>query len=203
MPKQQLTVLDAVSMAGGLLAALEESGAGRAENPLDQAAGLQQAYRAFHLLILDRLYPIKDQFPVTNQALMAVPNATIDPVRDSLAHPADFLAPIDLIDLISDEGLPCVAPHLHRGWQDRTESCRHARQLSSSVVGFSIDREEREALLAGLAVCNRVSVLPPPLELEPESVHRAYGPVLRLIERLAEGSDDPVFKNLSGRIIGT
>ncbi len=134
---------------------------------------------------------------------MAVPEAQIHPERDALVHAADFLAPIDVIDLLSEKGLPCVAPHLHRGWQDRQRSCLHARQVTTGAIGFWIGGEERSALMAGLAIVNRVALVPPPVQLDPDAIRDAYKPVLHLVERLATSSDSPVFKNLPQRVLGS
>ncbi len=193
---------DARSLAESLLGALERSGTGRGQDPVALTAGLELALRAFHLLTLGRLYQVKDQFPATNQSLMSVPEPAIDPPLDALAHPADFLAQIDLLDLLSAEDLPCVAPGLHRGWQDRTRSCQHARRITAGAVGFSIDAEEREELLGALALANRVHCIPPPVTLEAETVRQAHRPVLRLIERLAAGRSDSAFTGLEARILG-
>ena len=203
MSKNTGHVMDAVAMAGGLLAGLERSGAGRSDNPLEQASGLEAAFRAFHLLALSKLYRVKEQFPATNQGLMVVPEPQIHPERDALVHAADFLAPIDVIDLLSETGLPCVAPYLHRGWQDRQRSCLHARQLAASAFGFWIGGEERGALMTGIAIVNRVALVPPPVQLDPAATREAYKPVLHLVERLAAGSDNPVFKNLPQRVLGS
>jgi len=178
----------ATAMAEGLLGVLERSRAARSEWALERATGLELAYRAFHLLALGTLEKVKAQFPATNQALMAVPDAAIEVGRDALVHPADFLAPVDILDLMSEDGLPCVAPHLHRGWQDRQRSCLHARQVAAGAFGFRLGTAERSALLAGLAICNRIALVPPPVVLEPSAIRAAFDAVLPAIERLGAGA---------------
>lgn len=203
MPEHDPVNHDLVSTAKGLLSALERSGAGRSSQPLEQAAGLALALRALQLLCLLRLQPEREKFPATNRALMSVPEPEIEPERDALALPADFLGAIDIIDLLSEQDLDCVAPHLHRGWQDRRRSCAQARDLCADAFGFSITGEERQTLLAALAICNRVFCIPPPVTLEPAAVSAAFAPVLMLIEKIARGGlEGAGFENLVQRILG-
>ncbi len=196
------TTHDLVSTAGGLLNALERSGAARSNKPLEQAAGLALAVRALQVLCLHRLQPVREKFPATNRALMQVPDPQIEPERDALALPADFLGTIDIIDLLSEPELACVAPHLHRGWQDRRRSCDQARGLAAEAFGFSITGDERESLLAALAICNRVFCIPPPVTLEVAGVAAAYEPVLALIERIGGALEGAGFENLVQRTTG-
>ncbi len=188
------------TMAEGLLVFLERTGAGHSSSALEMATGLELAFRSFHLLALAKLEPAKSQLPATNQALMAVPEAAIEVRRDALVHRADFLAPIDVLDLMSESGLPCVAPHLHRGWQDRQRSCLHARQVAASAFGFWIGGDERDTLLAGLAIANRVALVPPPVTCDRIAIRAAFHPVLRLIERL--GTEGTVYQGLVRRVLG-
>lgn len=200
MPEHNPVTHDLVSAASDLLGALERSGAGRSNRPLEQAAGLALAVRALQLLCLHRLQPERDKFPATNRALMQVPEPQVEPVRDALALPADFLGAIDIIDLLSEAELDCVAPHLHRGWQDRRRSCAQARGLAAEAFGFSITGDERQALLGALAICNRVFCIPPPVTLEASAVGAAFEPVLALIERIGGGTEGGGFDNLVQRI---
>jgi len=203
MPEHDSVTHDLVSTAKGLLDALERSGAGRSSQPLEQAAGLALAMRALQLLCLHRLQPVRENFPATNRALMSVPEPLIEPVRDALALPADFLGAIEIIDLLSEQDLDCVAPQLHRGWQDRRRSCAQARELAAGAFGFSITGEERQKLLAALAICNRVFCIPPPVTLDPDAVSAAFAPVLMLIEKIARGGlEGAGFEYLVQRILG-
>lgn len=196
------TTHDLVSTAGGLLDALERSGAVRSNQPLEQAAGLALAVRALQLLCLHRLQPEREKFPATNRALMQAPDPQMEPERDALALPADFLGTIDIIDLLSEPEMACVAPHLHRGWQDRRRSCAQARGLAAEAFGFSITGDEREALLTALAICNRVFCIPPPMALDAGMVKAAFEPVLQLIERLGNGLEGTDFGKFAQRITG-
>jgi len=202
MPEHDPRTYDLESMAAGLLGTLERSGAARSGEPLEQAAGLALAMRALQLLCLHRLQPQRDSFPATNRALMAVPEPRIEAGRDALALSADFLGVIEIIDLISGPGLECVAPQLHRGWQDRRRSCAQAREISAGAFGFSITGEERQQLLGALAICNRVFCIPPPVTLDRGAVQAAFAPVLTLIERAAgPGMQGAGFDNLVQRVM--
>lgn len=202
MPEHDSVTHDLVSTAKGLLDALERSGAGQSSQPLEQAAGLALAMRALQLLCLYRLQPVRESFPATNRALMPVPEPVIEPARDALALPADFLGAIEIVDLLSEQDLDCVAPQLHRGWQDRRRSCAQARELAAEAFGFSITGDERQALLGALAICNRVFCIPPPVALLPAVVSAAFGPVLGLIERIGGTMGDTGLENLTQRISG-
>jgi len=202
MPEHDPVNLDLISTAKGLLKALERSGAGKSNQPIEQAAGLALALRALQLLCLHRLQPEREKFPATNRALMSVPEPAIEPERDALALPADFLGAIEIFDLLSAQGLDCVAPQLHRGWQDRRRSCAQARELAAGAFGFSITGKERQELLGALAICNRVFCIPPPVALEASAVVAAFGPVLMLIERIGGTLGGDGLNNLAQLING-
>ena len=70
-----------------------------------------------------------------------------------------------VLDLLSDDALECVAPGMHRGWEDRRFSCRRSRETASEAVGYRIPPDDREALLLLSAYRNRVFRLPPPVRV--------------------------------------
>lgn len=168
---------------------------------LAKATAVELLLRTAQILAVDKLTAARDRYPVTQQALMGEPDASFAPERDALIEEADFLAYRDLLDLLSDVESPCIAPRLHRGWQDRVQSCREARRISHEVVGFSLSAEEREPLLVALGVCNRVFRAPPALDLDDIDLEATCAPVLRLIERLAPEGEREAIDGLTAKIV--
>ncbi len=153
--------------------------------PLAVAMATRLVFRAGHILGLAALAPARDHYSVALQALMHAPEPAGDPGRDPFLDPHDFLGWLDLLDLISEPALGCVARRLHRGWQDRTQSCRQARKVSERTLGFSVSEPERGALLAAWGTCQRLLVIPPPARFHPAALRSDRRPLLELIARLA------------------
>ena len=181
--------MDARMIAQGLLASLARTRLAGSEDPLDIAQALALRIRAALLLGLERIAAVAGEFPATIQALMNVPTANIEAARDALTQPQDYLGFIDLLDLLSDDSLDCVSPRLHRGWQDKAQSCSEARRLSRAAVGFSIDAIHRDSLLLALAIYQRIFCIPPPVQLGPEDARAALKAVDDLIDRIRNQSD--------------
>ena len=176
--------LDDHEMARQLLAIAERSDVeGRSEVELVQSLSL--ALRALHLRGFARIYPIREQYPATLQALLDRPAAQLDTQLDALADPHDFLRLPDLLDMISDEGLPCIAPRLHRGWQDKRQSCIEARRITVEAVGLKLLERQRRELLAGVALSNRLLALPGPTILDQRRAREALWLAIELAKRLA------------------
>jgi hypothetical protein len=196
--QESATDLDTRAMAANMIAGIAKSGLAASSEPLEVAQALAMAIRAAQLHCLGRLARVVSGFPATIQALMTLPEPGIDTDRDALAESQDFLGFLDMLDLLSGELLECLAPRLHRGWQDKVQSCRAARLLTLEAVGFELDEEQRASLLSALACVNRVFVVPPPVRLSPDEVREALEAVLGLIARLA--SDDAECSRALGRI---
>jgi len=130
---------------------------------------------AAEILVIQRLLPIKDQFPATIGVQLQVPAAEVEAYRD------------EILDLLSQEDLECVGPRLHRGWEDRRFSCRRARATAQEAVGVTLASEEREQLLLLAAYRNRIFRYPPPLELVPGDILPAFSALTRLVEGLLGG----------------
>jgi len=141
---------------------------------------------AAEILVIQRLLPIKDQFPATIGVQLQVPAAEVDAYRDAVNVPnsLDFA---EILDLLSEEELECVGPRLHRGWEDRRFSCRRARATAQEAVGVTLASEEREQLLLLAAYRNRIFRYPPPLELVPGDILPAFAALTRLVEGLLGG----------------
>ena len=138
---------------------------------------------AAEILIIQRLLPVKDQFPATIGVQLQVPVAEVDAYRDAVSVPnsLDFT---EILDLLSEEGLECVGPRLHRGWEDRRFSCKRARVTAQGAVGVTLTSEERDQLLLLAAYRNRIFRYPPPLQLVPGDILPAFTTLTRLVEGL-------------------
>ena len=152
--------------------------------PVQRVAALVLAVRAAELRVVVRLLPVADRFPATIQGHLAGAGSPVVGVQDAFVDPAGPIDLLDLLELLSERGLSCIAPRLFRGWQDRVQARREARAICAEAVGFSITAGERDALLLALALRNRLLRIPPPVELEPEAVEEALKAVTGLLERL-------------------
>ena len=139
--------------------------------------------RASEILAVHILYESRDRFPATIAALLDRPGRDIDVYRDAVAVP-NTVGFTEVLDLLSDDALECVAPGMHRGWEDRRFSCRRSRETASEAVGYRIPPDDREALLLLSAYRNRVFRLPPPVRVVPEDVGAGLGPLDRLYAAL-------------------
>jgi hypothetical protein len=176
--------MDGKLIAEGLMASLARTRLAESEDPLEVAQALALQIRVALLLGLERIGAVAGEFPATIQALLSIPAESIEAVRDALVEPQDYLGFLDLLDLLSEEDLGCVSPRLHKGWQDKVQSCREARRLTRGAVGFSIDAAQRESLLLALAVHRRVFCGPPPVHLGLEESRAALKAAGDLIDRL-------------------
>lgn len=139
--------------------------------------------RAAEILVVRQLQPMKGRFPATIGMMLESPDAEIQVYRDAVdvPHSVQFT---EALDLLSEEGLDCVGPGLHRGWEDRRFSCRRSRRTALEAVGFSIGEADRERLLLLAACRNRIFRLPPPVRLDPAAIRDAFEALTRLVERL-------------------
>lgn len=187
---------DAVSTARRLLEILERKDLLAAEDPLELTQALGIGIRAAHLLGFHQLSRVAGGFPSSVQALLEAPEPDVDVDRDARVQPGDYLGFVDLIDILSEEDLPCVAPGLHRGWQDKAQSCREARRAALRGTGFSIGELNRDPLLAAAANYNRAFWAPGPLWLEPNELRKAIRSLLHLVNKLApvDGAGDQIRK---------
>lgn len=139
--------------------------------------------RAAELLVGHALEGVKDQFPATIALLLDRPEAEVDAHRDA-THVPPTLGFTEVLDLLSAEGLECVSPGLHRGWEDRRFSCRRSRATATEALGFSLDGEAREQLMVLAAYRNRLFRSPPPVRVVPAHILDAFGALERLMGRL-------------------
>lgn len=128
-------------------------------------AALDLGVRAAELMAVHRLLPATSRFPATIGMRLETPDAAVVPGRDAAQAPP-VLGFADVLDLLSAEGLPCVSPALHGGWEDRAFSCRRSRATATGAAGLSLEAGPREPLLLLAAYRNRVFRLPPPVRVE-------------------------------------
>lgn len=144
---------------------------------------LDLGVHAAEILVVHRLQPVKDQFPATIGLQLQLPVPEVDPHRDGIGVPKvlDFT---DAVDLLSAEDLECVAPGMHRGWEDRRFSCRRSRVAAQEAVGVSLSAAEQEDLLLLAAYRNRLFRCPPPVRVEPAAIERAFPTLERVVSAL-------------------
>jgi hypothetical protein len=144
---------------------------------------LDLGVRAAEIAVIHKLQPVKDRFPATIALQLELPVPEIDATRDAVTVPKalDFT---EILDLLSDEGLECVGPRLHRGWEDRRFSCRRSRRTAKDAVGFSLDAADRDQLLLLAAYRNRLFRYPPPIRIVPAEIRAAFPVLRRVVEAL-------------------
>ena len=144
---------------------------------------LDWGLRAAEILVTHRLQLVKAQFPATIGIQLDTPSPEVDAHRDAITVPSSlpFTA---ILDLLSGEELECVAPGLHRGWEDRRFSCRRSRVTAREALEVSLTGEEREQLLLLAAYRNRIFRSPPPVRVVREEILRAFPVLTRFVESL-------------------
>ncbi len=145
---------------------------------------LDLGLRAAEVLVTHRLQPVKDQFPATIGVQLDTPSPEVDAHRDAVTVPSSlpFTA---ILDLLSGEEMECVAPGLHRGWEDRRFSCRRSRVTANEALGITLKEEEREQLLLLAAYRNRIFRSPPPVRVVRDEILGAFPALNRLVEGLS------------------
>jgi hypothetical protein len=144
---------------------------------------LDLGLRAAEILVMHKLQHVKGDFPATIQLQLETPESDVDVHRDAINIPntLDFTA---VLDLLSEDGLECVSPGMHRGWEDRRFSCIRSRRTARSALGVSLNGEQREHLLVLAAYRNRIFRTPPPLKVVPAQITGAWGALKKLVEGL-------------------
>lgn len=144
---------------------------------------LDLGIRAAEILVIQRLHPVKGDFPATIGLLLETPVAEVDSARDSVSVP-NTIQFTDILDLLSAEGLKCASPGLHRGWEDRRFACARSRFTAQGAVGVALDESQREQLLLLAAYRNRIFRYPPPVRIVPGEILSAFAALESLVERL-------------------
>lgn len=144
---------------------------------------LDLGLRAAEILVMHKLQPVKGEFPATIQLQLETPAPDVDLHRDAINVPnsLDFTA---VLDLLSADGLECVRPGMHRGWEDRRFACSRSRTTARGALGIELTGEQREQLLVLAAYRNRIFRSPPPLNVVPAQILGAWGTLEGLVETL-------------------
>ncbi len=171
--------------AQDLLEALATLLEGHAGSTLALVRGLSLGQRAAELLAIQALGPVAARFPATIQELLAPPASGMISVQDAFVEHRNFLRFLDLLELSSQQDLAVISPRLYRGWQDRKQARRDARDITTRTLGFALDAGTRDRLLLGLAIHQRLYVVPPPLDLDKHDCIEALSSLLALLGRLA------------------
>jgi hypothetical protein len=157
--------------------------AGRDLVALSEALDL--GLHAAEILVIRLLQPARPRFPATIGLQLELPTPEVDPHRDGVISP-HTLQFHDIVDLLSDEGLECVSPGLHRGWEDRRFSCRRSRNTAQTEIGVTLTGSEQADLLLLSAYRNRLFRYPPPVRVVPGDILGAFGALDRLVQKLVE-----------------
>lgn len=139
--------------------------------------------RAIEILAVEKLAPVRQDFPASIAMLLESPSPEVDPSRDAI-HTPKVLAFIHVIDLLSDDPLDCVSPRLHHGWEDRRCSCLRSRKLARQTTGITLDSADRDHLLLLAAYRNRIFRVPPPVTVRPADILDAFPALERLYQQL-------------------
>jgi len=161
-----------------------EEAQGRASDSLvAMCEALDLGLRAAEILVTHRLQSVKEQFPATIGIQLDTPSPEVDAYRDAVNIP-NSLGFTAVLDLLSSEGLECVSPGLHRGWEDRRFSCKRSRVTAQDVLGVTVGGADRDRLLLLSAYRNRLFRSPPPVLVRRDEILGAFPVLNRLMESL-------------------
>jgi hypothetical protein len=144
---------------------------------------LELGIRAAENLVIQLLQPVRQKFTSTIALRLELPAPTVDAYRDAMGTP-QVLEFTEMLDLLSEEHLECVAPSLHRGWEDRAFACLRSRATAQEALGLTIGPEPRENLLLLSAYRNRIFRYSPPIRVVPSEIIDAYDDLVRVVEHL-------------------
>jgi hypothetical protein len=175
--------LDAVEEADRLWKGAKEAGAAAAKDFVAMCQAVELGLRAAEILVTHRLQPVKDQFPATIGIQLDTPDPEVEAHRDAVNVP-NSLSFTAVLDLLSGDEMECVAPGLHRGWEDRRFSCRRSRITAREALNVTLDEADRESLLLLSAYRNRIFRAPPPVRVVKDEILMAFPALHRLVEGL-------------------
>ena len=150
---------------------------------------LDLGVRTAEILAIQRLQPVKHEFPGTIALQLETPVPEVEPLRDAVAAPKAIQF-TELLDLLSEETLECVGPRLHRGWEDRRFSCIRSRATAQKATGVTLSQEARHKLLLLAAYRNRIFRYPPPIRIAPAEILDAFDTLRSLVESLRQPGAD-------------
>lgn len=153
------------------------------EDLVSLCQALDLGLRAAEVLVIEKLHPIKEEFPATIAIQLERPDPDVDTVEDAITVP-NSLQFTQILDLLSGEELECVAPGLHRGWEDRRFSCKRSRVTAQEALGVTLSETERRDLLLLSSYRNRIFRAPPPVRVAPREILQAFDSLEKLMARL-------------------
>lgn len=180
---RNLILLGAEEEAGRLWQGAKEARRAASEDFVALCEALDLGLRAAEILVTHRLQPVRDQFPATIGIQLETPSPEVDIHRDAVNVP-NTLSFTAVLDLLSVEELECVAPSLHRGWEDRRFSCRRSRVTAGEALGLRLHEEERDQLLLLAAYRNRIFRSPPPVQVDRIQILAGFPALDRMVEGL-------------------
>ena len=146
---------------------------------------LDLGVRTAEILAIQRLQPVKHEFPGTIALQLETPVPEVEPLRDAVATPKAIQF-TEILDLLSEETLECVGPRLHRGWEDRRFSCIRSRVTAQKATGVTLSQDARDKLLLLAAYRNRIFGYPPPIRILPAEILGAFGELRSLVKGLRQ-----------------
>ena len=170
---------EAARLWQGASSAFEHAG----DSLVSLCESLDLGLRAAEILVIERLQPVKEQFPATITLQLQLPVPEVEAYRDAVTVPK-ALQITEILDLLSADGLECVAPRMHRGWEDRRFSCARSRKTASEAVGVTLEKTQVDHLLLLAAYRNRLFRYPPPIKIVPAEILAAFPALKGLVERL-------------------
>ncbi len=175
--------LDAMEEANRLRSGAKEAEQGAANDFVAMCTAMELGLRAAEILVTHRLQPVKEHFPATIGIQLDTPDPGVEAHRDAVNVP-NSLSFTAILDLLSGDDMECVAPGLHRGWEDRRFSCRRSRITAREALGLTLTETDRESLLALSAYRNRIFRAPPPVRVVRDEILNALPALNRLLDGL-------------------
>ena len=80
-----------------------------------------------------KMSPGRESFDAWIRDYLQEGTPDLDIERDSRWEERERLSFLELIDLMSDEGLPSLKPEFYQGWQDRTSRCNWIKKFIGSL----------------------------------------------------------------------
>lgn len=133
-------------------------------------SALAWGWHAVGLLAYIRLHPHRESFDAWVRDYLHKGEPELDVERDARWENQQRLSSLEILDLLSDVGLPILKPELYQGWQDRTSRCTVLRGRVREVIGGGVDEPTRDRLLLVLAAYHRLVRMPAEVTLDVASV---------------------------------
>jgi len=167
---------------------LERSlGEASSERPESLKASLVWGLQALELLFNLRIHPHRGVFDDWFQDYLK------GWVRDSepdwgMMPSGKQLSLIQILDLLSEQGLPSLQPEFYQGWRDKAARCNEIRSKVGAIIQHSLSASQRHKLLHLVLVQRHLSSSPHSVTLDGERTTRALLDLLALLEALVDST---------------